>query len=115
MTESQDGPIGLLRDGGSLGSSRSGTVIESRVLSDGVGSSVVLSLSAEHALLGTVGVDVGGVDIGGATGVGSGVLLSVGVVDSVGGLRVLSGLKLESGKVLSGEQEEVDEQEDGLG
>lgn len=102
----------LLRDGGSLGSSGSG-VIDNRVLSDGVGGSVVSSLSAEHALLDT------SVGVGGGTGSGGGgvsrVLLSVGKVDGTGTLGVLARLELERGKVLSGEEEEVDEQEDGLG
>ena len=98
--QKESGPL-VADDGSSLGSSRSG--VNSRVLSDGVGSSVVLALSSEHTLLDSgVGCDIRVVGISGSgtmvRGVVVGVnLLSVGVVDGVGSVGVLAGLKLESG------------------
>ena len=90
----ESGPL-VADNGSSLGSSRSG--VTGRVLSDGVGSGVVLALSSEHALLdsrmrwvGSSGTNVRRVVV-------SVDLLSVGVVDGVGSVRVLAGLKLESG------------------
>ena len=73
------------------------------MLGDGLGGSVVLALSAEHALLDSrVGCDIRVVGIGGSgtdvRRVVVGVyLLSVGVVDGVGSIRELAGLQLESG------------------
>ena len=92
--QKESGPL-VADDGSSLGSSRSS--VNSRVLSDGVGSSVVLALSSEHTLLDgrVVGVSSSGTNVRGVVvGVN---LLSVGVVDGVGSVRVLAGLKLESG------------------
>lgn len=72
------------------------------MLSDGLGGSVILALSAKHTLLDSrvrcdvrvVGVGSSGSDV---RGVVVGVyLLSVGVVDGVGSVRELAGLKLES-------------------
>jgi hypothetical protein len=87
----------LVADDGSLGSSGSGDLVDGRVLSDGLGGSVVSSLSSEHTLLdsGVVGVSGTGTNVRGV--VVSVNLFSVGVVDGVGTVRVLSGLELESG------------------
>jgi hypothetical protein len=101
----------LVVDDGSLRSSGSGDVVNGRILSDGLGGSVVSSLSAEHTLLGSGAVG-SGTGEGGV--VDSSVLLSVGVVDGSGTLRVLSGLELESREVFSGEKEEVDKEESRL-
>ena len=96
----RSGPL-VADDSSSLGSSGSG--VNSRVLGDGLGGSVVLALSAEHALLDSrVGCDIRVVGIGGSgtdvRRVVVGVyLLSVGVVDGVGSIRELAGLQLESG------------------
>jgi len=102
----------LVVDDSSLGSSGSGDLVNGRVLSDGLGGSVVSSLSAEHTLLGSGAVGSG---TGEGRVVDSSVLLSVGVVDGSSTLRVLSRLELESSEVFSGKEEEVDEEEDGLG
>jgi hypothetical protein len=80
------------------------------VLGDGVGGSVVSSLSAEHALL-----DSGAGRSTGVRSVVGSVLLSVGVVDGSGTLGEFSRLELKDREIFSGEEEEVDKEEDGLG
>jgi hypothetical protein len=98
----------VVDDSSRLGTS--GRVLNDSVLGDGVGGSVVSSLSAEHALLDSWA--------GGGTGVRSvvgGVLLSVGVIDGSGALGELSRLELEDREIFSGKKEEVDEEEDRLG
>lgn len=80
------------------------------MLGDGVGGGVISSLSSKHALLDSWA--------GRGTGVSSverGVLLSVGVIDGTGTLGEFAGLELKDRKVFSREEEEVDEEEDGLG
>lgn len=96
----------------------SGSSVDSRVLGYGLGGGVVLALSSEHTLLDSrVGCDIRVVGVGSSGTNVRGVvvsvnLLSVGVVDGIGSVRVLAGLELESGQVFSGEEEEVDEEED---
>ena len=80
------------------------------MLGDGVGGGVVSSLSSKHALLDSWA--------GRGTGVRSiegSVLLSIGVVDGTGTLGEFAGLELKDREVFSREEEEVDEEEDGLG
>ena len=80
------------------------------MLGDGVGGSVVSSLSSKHALLDSWARRGTGV-----SSVERGVLLSVGVIDGTGTLGEFAGLELKDRKVFSREEEEVDEEEDGLG